>query len=211
MNPEPVRTVVVLGAGGTGRSIMGSIPRTREAFFLDDAVAPGVVNGRRMAGGLDRLPEFPPSDHAVIVGFGCNYMAARRARYEELSARYAMERIVHPSCAIDDTAGLGEGTWLGPLVSVMVNARVGANVIICTSCSIDHDSVIGDHAYLSPGVSIAGGVVVEEGAFLGTNATLLPGARVGRGAVVGAGAVVRGTVEAGTTVVGVPARRIAPR
>ena len=46
---------------------------------------------------------------------------------------------------------------------------------------------------------------------IGTGARILPGVHIGRGAVVGAGAVVRDDVEAGTTVVGVPARVIERR
>jgi UDP-perosamine 4-acetyltransferase len=48
--------------------------------------------------------------------------------------------------------------------------------------------------------------VIESGAFVGMGANILPRSRVGKDATVAAGSCVFGRVEAGTTVVGVPAR-----
>jgi acetyltransferase EpsM len=50
-------------------------------------------------------------------------------------------------------------------------------------------------------------VTLERGAFLGAGAVVVPGVRIGADAVVAAGAVVLHDVPAGTTVLGVPARR----
>jgi acetyltransferase-like isoleucine patch superfamily enzyme len=47
--------------------------------------------------------------------------------------------------------------------------------------------------------------VVENGASIGSGAVVLGGVRIGARALVGAGAVVTKDVEAGETVVGVPA------
>jgi len=51
---------------------------------------------------------------------------------------------------------------------------------------------------------------IEDDAAIGSGATILCGVRVGKGAMVGAGAVVTRDVPAGATVVGNPARIVAP-
>lgn len=48
-------------------------------------------------------------------------------------------------------------------------------------------------------------VVIGERCYLGAGTIVLPGTRIGDGAVVGAGSLVRGEIEAGTIVAGVPA------
>lgn len=52
--------------------------------------------------------------------------------------------------------------------------------------------------------------VIKRGASIGGGATILPGITIGELATVGAGAVVTCDVPAGATVVGVPARIVAP-
>jgi acetyltransferase-like isoleucine patch superfamily enzyme len=79
-----------------------------------------------------------------------------------------------------------------------------------TAAIIEHDCVIGDHVHISPGVALGGGVRIGALAHLGLGAIALPGAAIGERAVVGAGSVVLKTVPPATTVVGVPARVLAP-
>jgi UDP-2-acetamido-3-amino-2,3-dideoxy-glucuronate N-acetyltransferase len=50
--------------------------------------------------------------------------------------------------------------------------------------------------------------IIRKGASIGANATILPGVEIGEGAMIGAGAVVTKSVDAGSTVVGNPAREI---
>jgi acetyltransferase-like isoleucine patch superfamily enzyme len=66
--------------------------------------------------------------------------------------------------------------------------------------------LLADGVQVCPGANLAGGVICEEDVFIGTGAVVIPRITIGAGATVGAGAIVIRDVEAGTTVVGNPAR-----
>jgi len=61
------------------------------------------------------------------------------------------------------------------------------------------------------GLDVLGRVTVGEGTFVGAGATILTDVKVGAWVMVGAGAVVTRDVPDGVTVVGVPARIVAPK
>jgi acetyltransferase-like isoleucine patch superfamily enzyme len=90
---------------------------------------------------------------------------------------------------------------------------IGADCLLSPSVTV----VSENHIYADPGVPIrAQGeerlpTVIEDDVWIGAGAVILGGSHIGRGAVVAAGAVVRGLVEAGTVVGGVPARVIGRR
>ena len=126
---------------------------------------------------------------------------------------------------------IGENTRIGPYVEIQRGASIGA------SCKIESHSFICDGVTIEDEVFVGHGVVfvndkhpratsdgrlqtaedwrllattVGRGASLGSGAVILGGVRIGAGAVVGAAAVVTRDVGTGETVVGNPARAIAP-
>lgn len=91
--------------------------------------------------------------------------------------------------------------------------RIGRDVQIAAYCCFypyDHHFAPGQSIMAQP-LKTKGGIVIEDGAWLGARVTLLDGAHIGQGAVIGAGAVVRGPIPAGAIAVGVPARVVCMR
>ncbi len=91
------------------------------------------------------------------------------------------------------------------------NIRMGRHVLLNLNCTVGHDTVLGDYVTVSPGVNISGRVRLDDGVDCGTGASILPGVAVGHDTRIGAGSVVTKDWPPELTLVGVPARPMAPR
>jgi acetyltransferase-like isoleucine patch superfamily enzyme len=91
--------------------------------------------------------------------------------------------------------------------------RVGRNVLIAAYTYViggDHEFTDGSRAVLDQ-PRRSQGVVIGDGAWIGAGTQILDGVEIGEQAVVGAGAVVRESIPARATAVGVPARIVSTR
>ena len=76
---------------------------------------------------------------------------------------------------------------------------------------IAHNIQVGEHAFVIACAEVSGGVRIGKRAWIAPSATILNQLTIGDDAVVGLGAVVVRNVEAGATVVGNPAKPLAPK
>lgn len=141
--------------------------------------------------------------------------------------------IFHPDMVNLYGCTIGTETRIGTFVEIQKNAIVGArckissHTFICEGVTIE-DGVFVGHGVLFindkvPRACAEGGALQAEadweviptrvgrGASLGSGAIIMCGVTIGEHAVIGAGAVVTRDVPAGTTVIGVPARRLGGR
>ncbi|MBI4866793.1 MAG: acetyltransferase [Candidatus Wallbacteria bacterium] len=116
---------------------------------------------------------------------------------------------IHPRALIGSRVTIGVGAVFCPNAVVSSDARIGDFVTVNLGCTVGHDTELGDGCTLSCQVDIAGWAKIGKGAFFGSHATVLPRATVGDFAKVGACSAVLRSVDEGTTVFGVPARRVA--
>lgn len=205
--------IVIVGAGGHGREILDLIetdPSWEFLGFLDDGSPDPVILGRRnvqLLGPLTRL-EHLEADYLIGVGNG----AVRRridAQATDWGRKAASVR--HPSAHWGRDSEAGAGLVVGANASITTNVRMGRHVHVNQNATVAHDCRIADYVTLSPGVNISGHVTIGETATIGTGAAVIQGITIGCGATVGAGAAVVRDVEAGATVVGVPARPLEKR
>ena len=216
-NRARVKLLGIYGAGGCGRGIMPLAREQLEAevdhelVFIDDAAAGTTVNGHR-ALSFDDFAAAEAGEKQVALA-----VAGSRVR-QQLAEKCAAAGIgffsVWASSAVRmDDVEIGEGALISPFVTMTSNIRIGAHFQANIHSYVEHDCVIGDYVTFAPRVGCNGNIHIGDHAYIGTGAVIRQGRsgdplRIGVGAVVGMGAVVIDDVAPGTTVVGVPARRL---
>jgi len=91
--------------------------------------------------------------------------------------------------------------------------HIGCRVQIAPNCAFypyDH-GIEPDELISKQPLRTKGGIIVEDGAWLGFGVIVLDGVRIGKGAVIGAGSVVNQDVPDGAIAVGVPAKVVRMR
>lgn len=195
---------VVCGAGGHAKVVIATVEAMggRVVGVLDDDPARHGTDllGHRILGPI--TDDLIPADAQVIVGIGMNRV--REAVVNRLHRPFGT--VVHPSAIVHASVAVGEGSVIFAGTIIQPGSSIGRHVIVNTAASVDHDCVLEDFTHVAPGVHVAGGVLLEVGAFLGTGCCVIPLRRVGAWATVGAGGVVVRDVPADETAMGVPAR-----
>jgi len=205
--------IVIVGAGGLGRSVAGlieDINRQGRAWnilgFVDDnlALQGTVINDYPVLGGIDWLKE-----QRLNVVMAIGNPLGRKIVMEKLNGslnNYPV--LVHPSAIVSPRARIGCGVVVGQGSVVDVDATLENHSFVRTLCTIGHDVIIGSCCVLMPGVNVSGNVRLEECVSVGTGAAIIQGITIGARTVIGAGAVVVRDLPADCTAIGAPAKPI---
>jgi sugar O-acyltransferase (sialic acid O-acetyltransferase NeuD family) len=222
--------LVIVGAGGLGREALAAArainitgaatwrPAGRDRSwsvrgFVDDrADLPGTtVDGVPVLGPLTLLTDGSVMGaHAVVCTGRPGDTGSRVVIDRRLAgAGVLFASLVHPSVSLAAGTRVGEGAVLLAQVVTTAPITIGRHVVVMPQVVFTHDDVIGDFTTFGAGARLAGGVVVERGAYVGSGALVRGYLTIGAGAVVGMGAVVTRDVPPGEVWVGNPARRLA--
>ena len=204
--------IVIIGAGGFGREVLDIVEaensvehRWEFLGFLDDGAPDMDLLARRGAKFLGPTDALADIDASYVIGIGSG--EARR-RVDEAVESFGREpaTLVHPAATVGSDVEIGPGCIVNAQVGVTTHIRLGRHVDLHVGSKLGHDTVLEAYVSVYPGASIGGNVLLESGVTVGTGASVIQGLVVGRDATVGAGAAVVREVDAGATVVGVPAR-----
>lgn len=212
----------VFGTGGFGREVVEIAWQNCQARYgegqfrlvlLEDAPARRTVNQWPVLS----LEEFAREP------------AASRFFNVAIADRYIRERTVKRCLE----AGLQPFSVRSALADVAASASIGVGAVLCQFCVVSVNSTIGDffhlnhHSYVShdcrlgrfvtfaPAAHCNGTIDIGDYAYIGSGAVIRQSTgtqrvSIGANATVGMGAVVLNSVPAGATVVGNPARILAP-
>lgn len=210
-----MRRLLIVGAGDFGREVLDwamAVPAEKRDWqvggFLD--VRPDSLDGFGASQSILGDPDtfvFTDND-CFICGVGnpsiklpcCRRLQTRGARFITL---------IHPAAVVGSGCRFGEGCILCPGAVVANHAALGDFVTLNLYSTVGHNATIGDGCTLSSHTDVTGWAVLGEGVFLGSHASVLPKTRVAEYTRVGAGSVVVKKTAPHTTVMGVPAQRIA--
>lgn len=206
------RSIILVGGGGHCKSAIDLILATKE-FEIG-----GIVDVKENVGG--EILGFPiigtDDDLENLVGkFDCFAVTVGQIKSPDLrvkiyghlkSLKAEMPTIIATSAYISSSAKIGAATMIFHHAVVNAEVEIGENCIINNCALIEHETIVEANCHISTGAVLNGNVVVKQGSFVGSNATVRHGATVGERAIIGAGSMVTKNVEAGTIVVGNPAR-----
>jgi sugar O-acyltransferase (sialic acid O-acetyltransferase NeuD family) len=210
-----MKKLIIIGAGGFGREVLsyclGIQARSKDweiAGFLDDN--PRALEGFRYDWPiLGTIQDYKPKDDEIFVmGIGFPTRQKMAIAKDLISKKAEFLTLIHYDAGMSLNVRLGKGCVMGPWSGVSCDAVVGDFVTINAYASVGHDSIIHDGCTISSYASIAGNVILGEGVFVGVHGCILPGVKVGEQSTIGAGSVVIKDVKPGTTVMGVPAKKI---
>lgn len=206
--------LLIVGAGGFGREVLQ---------WAEDIVAEGAdwtlagfLDGNQAAlDGFDCAQEIVGSPESHVIAEQDLFVCAigdpviRERVSSELSRRGArFATLVHPTAIIGARSTIDEGSIICPRVTITVDVQIGRHVVINTLSTIGHDVTIGDYCSLFSHCDVTGGARLETGVTMGSHSSVLPGVRVGESARISAGSIVTRRVRPGTTVFGVPAKKL---
>lgn len=217
------RSVVVVGAGGFGREVVDVIEAINAAAVnrhdapvwllvgvVDDSISR--ENRERLEqrsidhlGSANEFLSAAATELAYVVGIGAPHVRRRIATAFDAAGHTAVT-LVHPAATVGSASQLGAGSVVCAGVRITTNIVIGRHVHMNPNVTIGHDTTIGDFVSLNPQAAISGDCVIENEVLVGVGGILLNGLRVGEGSIIGGAACAVRDVEAGTTVVGIPAR-----
>jgi sugar O-acyltransferase (sialic acid O-acetyltransferase NeuD family) len=213
------KRVAVYSVGGFGREVAwliescnvhGKRPEYNLVCFVDDdPQKQGQVVNKLPVHSLSDLRDMAP-DARLVVAVG-SPQTRQKISDKAKASGFDFETVVHSLTERSEHVEIGIGSVICAGCILTVNIVIDEQVHINLDCTIGHDVRIGAFTTLAPGVHVSGCVHLGKRVYIGTGATIINGTIdrpliIEDDVVVGAGACVTKSIQAGQTVVGIPAR-----
>lgn len=211
MAPSRLPALVIVGAGGHGRSVFEAVNAAGfhvEAFLDDSREGESCFGIPVMStSGFD----LNNSSFGLVLAIGDNSIREDARASLEIHDPARFPAVVHPSASVSSLASVGHGTVILQNASVGAGASIGNFCIINSSSSVDHDCILEPFSSIAPGGILGGGVQIGSRSAVGMAAAVQHGISVGYDSVVGASSFVNYDVPEECVVYGTPARFVRSR
>ena len=208
-----MKNLIIIGAGGMGRTLYSNA--LESIGYASDFIVKGFIDDNINA--LDGFKNYPPilakiqdyqpekNDVFVSSIGGC----IRHKCMENIISRGGeFIELIHSTARIYTNAKLGKGNFIGAYTVIGNDAVIGDYNMIQSYSVIGHDVVIGDFNRIDTHVTCIGGIKIGNDCTIHTGAVINHKVTVHDNAKVGACSFVIRNVKEGTTVIGVPAKKI---
>src|ERR1043165_6416261 len=155
----------ITGAGGLDEAVAGQV-----TFLANPRYTPRVQTTH--ASGIYVGADVEVGREIAVLRAPDTYLAYTRA-LRLFHPEPTFEPFIHPMAAIDPTAQLGDGVWIGAHVVIGRNVVIGAGVRIYPNATLYDDVRVGAGSVIHSGVSI------REGSSLGERVTVHNNAVIG--------------------------------
>lgn len=203
-----MKEVIIIGSGGHGAELDDYIKYNHQFDAAD---------GLKVIGFLDDNPDSYAryrlsapllggvKDHKVRKDvhylMGIANLKYRKFFVEQYTMQGAVFiSFIHKTAYISDSATIGKGVVIGPMVNLGPNARVGDFTLLNSRCSLGHDTVVGKYNFISPNVCFSGFTSVGDENLFGINSATIPSIKIGDRNKIAAGMVLDRNIENDTVV-----------
>ena len=203
MNKLPIRSVIIIGAGGHAKVLAEMLQKSKRHIIgvTDPNKKEGETSfGLNVIGDDEVIKEHDKSKVELVNGIGAlpgnNIRWNIAKRFRDLD--YTFATVIHPSAIISNDIILKDGVQIMAGCIIQPGVEVGQDSIINTGVILDHDCKIGKSCHIAPGVTLCGGVDVGNGAHVGAGTISLQYKRIGANTIVAAGSIVHRDINENT-------------
>jgi len=208
-----MKNLIIIGAGGLAREVydLAKICSKEETLFSIKGFLSKDETGIE---GMGYPPIIGAPESYIIQEEDVFFCAIGNVQTRKLLVEHIVNlggnfiNLIHPSALLSPSVVLGEGIAIKSFCVISCDVKIGSYSFLQSSVILGHDVIIGKYCQLNSFSFCAGYVLLHECATISAGAKLIQNVVVEESAVVGMGSVVLSKVKAGTTVLGVPARRI---
>lgn len=210
-----MKNLIILGAGGMGRETYHLARVCKEnglqvniKGFIDDSLPDLSSFKYNYPPVIGTIQDYKPEKDDVFVCSIGDVKTKCKLVETIINKGGVFISLIDPSAHIEITADIGNGALIFHDVHVGSEANIGKFVMLQSYSAIGHDVSIGDYCRIDPKTSCVGGTRIGNRVTLHTMSFINHGVTIGDDAVVGAMSMVIRNVKPGTTVFGIPAKKL---
>lgn len=216
MDLKPLIIVAGPGGGWMIASIFEAINDIKPEWdiigFINKAPTEGEMIGQyNMLGDLGKIKHFIGKGYYILYTLHSS-LDRKKKKIEQLKGFHIpaakIPTAIHPLAYVHPSAKIGRGVVIDPFVVIHPYVVIEDYVRIASLTTISHEARVCCYSEINSGVSVAGGVVVKEGSYIGLGASIRQYVVIGSNSIVGMGSVVVEDVEDNVVVVGNPAKKL---
>ena len=168
--------LLLVGAGGLGRVVLGHASKQYDCVFLDDSSAT-VVDGTPVIGNTLDIEMLYPEYKFLLVTIGSNKLREKLYKRANI-AGFTFPNIIVPSAYVSPYATIGTGVIILNNAVVQNNAKIGNGCILNPGVEAHHDSNIGNYCLIYTNSVVRSLTHVGNCVWIGSTATVATSATV---------------------------------